>query len=44
MSPEQDFDEFYRNVITRFYKRELREIQEETELVLTFKHYYTMKK
>ena len=44
MSPEQDFDEFYRIVITRFYKRELREIQEETELVLTFKHYYTMKK
>ena len=44
MLPNQNFDEFYRSIIPRFYKRELKEIQEETQLLLTFKNYYTMKK
>ena len=44
MSPEQDFVNFYQKVVPRFFKRDLREIQEETDLLLTFKHYYAMKK
>ncbi len=44
MSPEKNFDEFYRSVLPRFFKKELKEIQEETDLLLTFKHYYAMKK
>lgn len=44
MSPEKSFDEFYRSVLSRFFKKELKEIQEETDLLLTFKNYYTMKK
>jgi hypothetical protein len=45
MSPENDFDEeVYRKVLPRFFKKELREIQEETDLLLTFKNYYAMKK
>ena len=44
MLPDKNFDEFYRSIIPRFYKRELKEIQEETDLLLTFKNYYAMKK
>jgi len=44
MSPDKNFDEFYRSVLPRFFKKELKEIQEETDLLLTFKHYYAMKK
>ena len=44
MLPNNNFEEFYRSIIPRFYKRELREIQEETQLLLTFKNYYAMKK
>ena len=44
MSPEKNFDEFYRSVLSRFFKKELKEIQEETDLLLTFKNYYAMKK
>lgn len=44
MLPDKNFDEFYRSIIPRFYKRELKEIQEETQLLLTFKNYYAMKK
>lgn len=44
MKPDQNFEEFYRKIIPRFFKRELGEIQEETDLLLTFKHYYAMKK
>ncbi len=39
-----DFGHFYRQTIKQFYKKELREIEEETTLLLTFKNYYTMKK
>lgn len=44
MSPEKNFDECYRSVLLRFFKKELKEIQEETDLLLTFKYYYAMKK
>lgn len=39
-----DFESFYNKTITSFYKKELREIEEETISLLTFKHYYQMKK
>lgn len=39
-----DFEIYCGEVIKRFYKRDLREIEEETQLLLTFKHYYAMKK
>jgi hypothetical protein len=39
-----DFENFYQKTIRLFYKDALWEIEEETLLVLTFKHYYTMKK
>jgi len=44
MSPDKNFDDFYQSVLPRFFKKELKEIQEETDLLLTFKHYYAMKK
>ena len=39
-----DFESFYRNTIQLFYKKELAEIEEETLLLLKFKHYYSMKR
>ncbi|HEX5002941.1 MAG TPA: hypothetical protein VFW78_10645 [Bacteroidia bacterium] len=39
-----DFHQFYANVIQSFYKKELREIETETILLLQNKNYYTMKK
>ena len=39
-----NFEAFYQQVIRRFYKKELREIEAETALLLTFKNYYAMKK
>jgi len=39
-----NFEQFYNQTINRFYKKELAEIEDETQLLLTFKHYYTMKK
>src|ERR1700741_2954698 len=39
-----DFESFYQKTIKTFYKDELWEIEEETLQLLTFKHYYTMKK
>ncbi len=44
LTPEKNFEEVYRSILSRFYKRSLREIEEETQLLLTFKNYYTMKK
>lgn len=41
---ENNFEAFYRSILPRFYKRSLREIEEETHLLLTFKNYYAMKK
>ncbi len=44
LTAENNFEEFYRSILPRFYKRSLREIEEETHLLLTFKNYYAMKK
>ena len=44
MQPGDDFEHFYLQTITRFYKRELQEIEEETHYLLTYKNYYAMKK
>jgi hypothetical protein len=44
MSPNMSFEEVYRNILPRFFKNHLREIQEETNLLLIFKNYYAMKK
>jgi hypothetical protein len=39
-----DFEQFYLKTVRRFYNTELREIEEETINLLTFKNYYAMKK
>ncbi len=39
-----NFKEFYKNTISQFYLNNLSEIEEETQLLLTFKHYYAMKR
>jgi hypothetical protein len=39
-----DFELFYQTTIRTFYKQRLGELEEETQSLLTFKHYYTMKK
>lgn len=44
LEPDGDFGRFYLGVISRFYKTDLREIEEETVFLLTNKHFYTMKK
>jgi Ca2+/Na+ antiporter len=44
MSEKDDFNEFFKRLLPRFFNDNLREIQEETELLLTFKHFYAMKK
>ena len=44
LEPGGDFGRFYPQVVSRFFKSELREIEEETVFLLTHKHYYTMKK
>ena len=44
MDPEQDFNEFYKKTISKFYKNKLIEIEEETKDLLTFKNFYIMKR
>lgn len=44
LEPDGDFEDFYQRTIKTFYKSELREIEEEAELLLTYKNYYAMKK
>lgn len=39
-----DFKNFYETTIKTFFKKELVEIEEETQSLITNKHYYTMKK
>lgn len=41
---EVDFHVFYPTVISTFFQHELKEIQDETEKLLTFKNYYAMKR
>jgi len=38
------FRSHYERVLPRFFKRHLSEIQEETDLLIRFKHYYAMKR
>lgn len=42
--PEDNFETIYQQTISRFFRKELKEIEEETLLLLTFKNYYAMKK
>jgi len=44
LKEEDDFERFYHETIKQFYTRDLREIEDETIYLLTFKNYYTMKK
>lgn len=44
MSEKDDFHQFFKLLLPRFFNDNLGEIQEETELLLTFKHFYAMKK
>lgn len=44
MSETDDFHQFFSRLLPRFFNDNLREIQEESELLLTFKHFYAMKK
>jgi len=44
MSREEDFYVFYEQTIARFYTRNLREIEEETKNLITFKYYYDMRR
>lgn len=44
LAAEDDFEVFYQQRIKHFYKRELKEIEEETIALFTFKNYYLMKK
>lgn len=39
-----NFIEFYKDTIARFYRNELREIEEETEQLITFKYYRAMRR
>ncbi|HRH65318.1 MAG TPA: hypothetical protein PLU53_03390, partial [Bacteroidia bacterium] len=39
-----EFDEKYPEILRRFYKDKLVELEEETQQLLTFKNYYAMKK
>jgi hypothetical protein len=40
----EDFESFYQQTISRFYKKDLLEIEEETITLIIFKNYYAMKK
>ena len=44
LKENDDFEPFYREAVKRFYKHNLREIEDETINLLTFKNYYAMKK
>ena len=44
LKENDDFERFYQATIKRFYRRELREIEDETINLLTYKNYYAMKK
>lgn len=43
MAEDEDFYKFYGTVMPRFFKNELKEIEVETNNLLTFKNYYAMK-
>ena len=39
-----DFEQFYFTMISRFYRKDLKEVEEEIKSLLLFKNYYAMKK
>lgn len=39
-----DFENYYQQTVQSFFKKELKEIEDETISLIIFKHYYTMKK
>lgn len=43
MAEGEDFYKFYGRIMPRFFSKELKEIEEETNNLLTFKNYYAMK-
>lgn len=43
LTEPDNFYGFYEQLLPRFFKQELKEIQEETDKLLTFKNYYAMK-
>ncbi|KAA5532713.1 hypothetical protein F0919_18200 [Taibaiella lutea] len=44
LKEQDDFEEFYHRAIKQFYTKELKEIEDETIRLLTFKNYFMMKK
>ena len=44
MTNDLDFAKCYGDTIAQFYQNDLSEIEEETQKLLTFKHYYAMKR
>ena len=44
MKVGDDFKSFYHLTLKKFYKKELKEIEKETKLLIKHKYYYTMKK
>lgn len=44
LKEDDDFERLYNETVKQFFKHELREIEEETINLLTFKNYYAMKK
>jgi len=44
LKEDDDFERFYKKTVRQFYKKELREIEDETIALLTFKNFYIMKK
>jgi len=44
LTNDNDFYELYRKTIAQFYKNELKEIEQETQTLLTLKNFYAMKR
>ena len=44
LKAEDDFEAYYHKTVRHFYSKELKEIEEETIRLLTFKNYFMMKK
>lgn len=44
MRESEDFEEFYESTLPRFFEKGLSEIQEETDNLLRFKNFYSMKR
>lgn len=42
LKPDGDFEKFYSSLIPSFYKQDLREIEEETTLLLTYKNHWVL--